>query len=243
MTQKTFSLLHPSRQRPLKAFETCADWLNKISGHHAIEYILSVDADDPDLPQYIKYFETPDNSIKILVNENRSLVDAVNVAAAQCTGDIMIVVSDDMFAPQDYDSLIAKEVEGKEDWLLKVHDGTEGWLVTLSICDRKYYERFGYIYNDNYNHLFCDTEQTTVAIMLGRLIEANHIKFEHRHWTKTAQKPTDASYQRSNATWMQGEKMFIHRFNNNFDIQPAQIVGRITDQPTIEFLRKRGARI
>jgi hypothetical protein len=46
---------------------------------------------------------------------------------------------------------------------------------------RKYYQRFGYIYNPIYKTLWCDKEFTDISVFLGRQIYSPQVIIEHRH--------------------------------------------------------------
>ena len=52
MKNKPISIIHPSRQRPLMAYETYKKWMTNAVNPPEVEYILSVDNDDPTLQQY-----------------------------------------------------------------------------------------------------------------------------------------------------------------------------------------------
>ena len=91
------SLIHPSRGRPRKSFET----INKWHRYHNLPYelIVSIDVDDPQRLEYAKLFWDYQGAI-ILQGKNLSAVDAINNGARAATGDILIVVSDDTECPE-----------------------------------------------------------------------------------------------------------------------------------------------
>jgi len=229
------SILHPSRQRPEKSFETCKKWLDKSGLHSAeiIELIISVDQDDPELEGYKAHKTLRDITGRAItggaiIHENRSAVDAINRAALASRGQILIVVSDDTDCPGDWAVDLIKAVEGKTDWIAKCPDGIQNWIITMPIMDRAYYKRFGYIYHPEYRHMFCDTEITCVADLLGRKIDIP-ITFPHLHPGHGHGTP-DALNARADATWQQGEDLFLSRLKKNFDLAEADIVGKITDE-------------
>lgn len=210
---KKISLLHPSRQRPDKSAATIKKWIDRSSCN--VELIVSVDSNDLTLGEYHDLWYSP--IARVITNPNRSAVDAINRAAEVCTGDIMIVVSDDTDCEQGWDESILRVVEGKDDYLLRVEDGIQKWICTAPIMDRKYYNRFGYIYYPEYRHQFCDTEITHVADLLGRMIRAPHIMFRHMHYCKGLSE-RDALYIRSDATTAQGMEVYLRRFKECFGL-------------------------
>jgi aspartyl-tRNA synthetase len=170
------SVIHPSRSRIKQSKKTTYDW-RWFAGHKDFELIVSCDLDDPELEEYKKWYDG-----NILVSENKSSVEAINNAAKIAKGDILIVVSDDTSCCDLWDTALLKIVEGKTDWILKTQDGIQPWIITMPIMDRAYYNRFGYIYNPAYKHLFADTELTCVSDITGRKITSN-LLFPHNHYS------------------------------------------------------------
>lgn len=225
----SISLIHPSRSRPDQALSACINWMSKAQNIAQVEYILSVDTDDPQLLAYQK-MEIPGT---LIVNDNRSVTDAVNIGAEHSTGDVLIVMSDDFDCTQNWDELIKQTTKDKTDWILKTYDGIQEWIITLPIMDRVYYNRFGYIYNPMYMHMFCDTEMTVVGDLLERTITANDIIFKHKHYS-TGQTPKDSLNTRNDTTWKQGQQVYVSRVKTNFGLSDA--TGRIKNQEHINWL-------
>lgn len=230
------SILYPSRSRPQKARDTLNDWVNNSSTE--IEIILSLDIDDPTLSRYTQLFP----EVKTIVNKNRSLVDATNNAAKESKGDLIVLISDDMFSFPGWDKAILEAVEGKTDFLLKTYDTIQSWICTLPICDRKYYERLGYIYHPDYYHMYCDTHMTHLAEAQGKMIIRNDITFRHDNPSYRRDRAnTDRLHLRNNGTNLSGEKIYLRMLREmqteNIDIwnlsKEAEAAGHI------EWLKRR----
>lgn len=223
------SLIHPSRSRALKSFQCLTRWVERAGV--PLEILVSIDRDDPEKELYfsnVAMLPISEGSTKqVLCNYNRSAVDAINKAAGESTGEILIVVSDDFDCPENWGVSLLNEVRGKSDWILKTLDGIQEWIITLPIMDRIYYRRFGYVYHPDYQHLFSDTELTCVADLLGRKLISSLI-FTHRHYSVVHPATPDAISKRANATWNQGEQLFIDRYKKKFGL--TDIRGRITNQ-------------
>lgn len=200
------SIIHPSRSRATIANQVRTEWLTKADG--IVEYIFSLDNDDI---QNTKY------DGDCIYNNNRSAIDAINRGAEYALGNLLIVVSDDFSCPEHWDTLLLESLQGKSDYCVKTQDGLQPTLMTLPILDKKYYDRFGYIYHPDYRHMFCDQEMTAVAHMLGKAITLPLV-FPHNHYT-TGRFERDAITLRNNATWQQGEKVFNERLKTNFGIE------------------------
>lgn len=225
------SLIHPSRSRPDMAFKTMQNWLDKADKPFNIEYLLMLDNDDEMLLGYeaianalidVNYFNGIACTPTINLSDNKSAIEAINVGAVMCKGDLLIVVSDDFDAPQSWDTALLTALEGKSDFIVKTKDGIQPTLITLPIMDRVYYERFGYVYHPSYKHMFSDQEMTAVAEMTGKVIKSP-IMFKHLHYTVGGMEK-DKINMRNDSTWHQGETLFDERLKNNFGLSPEEIV-------------------
>jgi glycosyltransferase involved in cell wall biosynthesis len=227
------SILHPSRSRPDRSMDTIKKWIaNSVTD---IEIIISLDTDDPYLDRYNAILWP--SFTQVIHNVNKSAIDAINKAAEVATGDIFIVVSDDTDCPQEWDQKILNATEGQTDWIAKCPDGIQKWIITMPIMDRAYYNRFKYVYYPGFQHLFCDTFMTCVADLLARRIDLQ-IPFTHLHHS-VGKSVKDALNDRTDATWEQGQKLFIELAKMNFLLSPKEVKGRITDQGILNWMKGR----
>jgi len=198
------------------------DWLHAATSKD-FELIVSIDESDPYKDQYLNvYSKMTDYDVKVIINRNRSAVDAINNAAKESTGEILIVVSDDTDAVRGWNEIIASACGTHKDFVLKLHDGTQDWIVTMPILDRKYYERFGYIYFPDYQHQFCDTEFTHVADITKRILWRNDIEIRHLHYSVIKEK-RDELYTRNDNTWNQGKALYLKRAKTAFGLKNVNI--------------------
>ena len=231
----SISIIHPSRGRPQKAFQTAKKWIENAGCE--MEYILSLDDDEPTnsigASQYITLFNGHFPQYKLVSESNRSAIDAINNAAKVATGNILIQIADDFDCPPNWGKQIIEATQGKTDWILKTPDGIQKWIITLPIMDRTYYNRFGYIYFPEYLHMFCDTELSCVADLTGRKIESN-IQFTHNHYS-IGKSVKDEVSDRADKTWSQGEKLFLQRYKENFGL--VNPPGKITNQNYLNWIK------
>lgn len=228
------TLIHPSRSRPKQARETAMKWIQWSGlGDDQIEYILSLDNDDPELWSYKTKGFTITN-VTIFRSDNRSAIDAINIPAKFFSayrnepGNFLIVISDDFDCPQDWGIKllqVLKQKPNQSDWILKTPDGIQEWVITLPIMDWVYYKRFGYVYHPDYRHCFCDTEMTAVGDLTGRLLSTFKIEFYHRPHGQIK----DNVSERADATFEIGKKLFIERKARHFDLKPEDILGQLPD--------------
>lgn len=233
-----YSLIHPSRGRCQMAWQAFQEWIGKASEQNQYEYILSIDTDDPQKECYLSQFK--DTNIKLLISENRSMIDAVNVAAKKSTGDILICISDDFGCIENWDIEIEKIInrthvvqnnENKPDVIGALKDimhnkfsiiiddtinGNQSGCMTLPILSRSAYLQLGHIYNPIYFSMFADNELHDVCKKNGWLVYSD-LKFEHRHFIN-GKNPKDATYERENSksAWDLGKKVYEERKKANF---------------------------
>lgn len=221
------SILAPSRSRPHKSYETITKWLT-MAKSLPIQVVVSIDSDDPFRSEYIALYG---NSVTLIVSSNSispgSAVKAINRAAEAAKENIMIVVSDDSDPIENWDEKLLNEVEGKTDWILKVKDGIQDWILTQPILDRAYYNRKGYIYDPDFKHMFCDTWLTVQADISGRKLTSN-LMFKHLNDTIK-----DDVRKRSDATWDEGQRTFIQKLKQT----PVEDLRKITDQSMKNWIR------
>ena len=213
------SLIHPSRGRSQKAFETYIEWIKQSSGNSgpSIQHILSIDNDDPDYKGYAEKFEL------FTSYPNSSVVEATNHVAKLSNGDIMIYLSDDFKCPQDWDLSLVEEfskLDMSQPQLLKVDDCLQQFhvkVLTIPIMNRALYEKLGYFWHPNYKSMFVDEDLWWTCHNNGWITEAPHLKFEHHH-PANGKAENDETYIRSAANWDGGREAFAQRKLLNFPI-------------------------
>lgn len=206
------SIIHPSKSRAQKSFETISEWIKRCNNVNSIEIILSLDADDPQISEYKLLYEGIKCNKIISVLPNKSSVEAINQAALLTTGKILMVVSDDTTAPTSWDMRILNYTDKKTDWVLKVRDGLQNKIITLPIFDRAYYNRDKYVYHPNFKHLFSDTWFSDLAYARKRVIVKN-VRFPHRQYSIIGTEPDEINL-KNNATYESGKKTYLELKKN-----------------------------
>jgi hypothetical protein len=210
------SLLHPSRGRPVKSFMNTSEWLNKASGKHDIEIICAVDIDDPTRREYGNHYKQDCYEFP-----SKDVVQATNFAAKVATGDILVYLSDDFSAPDNWDELIVREFENENRPLvLKVDDCLQPFhtqILTIPIMNRALYEKLGYFWHPGYKSMFVDCDLYWTALSIGAVKMCPHLKFPHHHYSN-GKAQHDETYKRSEANWNQGKEVFAQRKAQKFPI-------------------------
>lgn len=204
------SLLHPSRDRSGKAAKAIENWLQKSSKKIQIEYILSLDIDEPQFANYLSWLRKLEGLYShVIVKHIRGYSDyvvaATNRAAKISTGDILVFMADDFDCPENWDKKIVEiisenverrlelayatnslkgQIEAKRIALL-VEDGcnTNYNLLTLPIITKQFYLMNDYFFHPSFKSMWCDNFIFEQAKRGGYLIDCRkELTFIHKHF-------------------------------------------------------------
>lgn len=189
--------------------------MGKADNPEQIEYILCLSLKDPLIGEYL-YGTFKDTTVIIHPVQNNGLVIQANEAAAMSNANLLIAISDDFDCPEHWDTLLLTALEGKTDYIVKTQDGLQPFIITLPIMDRAYYNRFGYIYHPDYNHMYGDEELAEVGKMLNRTIVLPDY-FRHNHYS-TGINPKDEVNAKNDSFMMIDKETFLRRKAVNFDV-------------------------
>lgn len=153
-----------------------AEGLNTIRNQSVLKDDLVVhvvlDYNDPALPEYIRQLELVDDiPVLICLGASKSKVDAINRSLPAIDWDILLTFSDDMrFTVYGWDIMVRDQfADGNTDKFVHFWEKDSGDRVSvMDVVGRKYYLRDLWIYNPEYQSLFCDEEKTEVARLRGR---------------------------------------------------------------------------
>lgn len=231
-------IIHPTRSRPEKSVETINNFIRKSDQPGEVMVTVCLDDSDPSIKDYWNLYRS-DCSVHwgIVQLDNKSSVEAINNGYKNsllfdAEDQIIMVVSDDTDCFPGWDTAIFKALEGKTDFILKTQDGIQSWIITFPILDRAYYNRTGYIYHPDFEHMFCDTWMSVMADVTGRRVTSK-LLFPHLN-----DSIKDDVRKKTDATWAQGEKTFINLCKS----LPKEDLRKITDISMINWLRNKGVR-
>jgi hypothetical protein len=240
-----FSLVYTS-VRPAYIPQVIKLW-NERSTLKAHEWCIGVDAGDRATEDAVmcakmaRLGKVPgcDADVELVINEGpKTCVAGWNIAATAAKGKVMIAVADDFLPPSGWDSLLLSlEPKGWEDgeYVVKVSDGCNATIFTLSILTRKRYERFGYMFYPKYPSMFNDTEFGEVAKRDGVVIFAEHLLFEHLH-PSVGKRPHDNvdTVHASQSRWDVGEQLFNFRQKQGFPVDDGPLAARYAEAARME---------
>lgn len=213
------SLLHPSRGRPVKSFMNTSEWISK-AGDVEVEVICAVDLSDPTREEYQKHYKK-----SVILTPSNDVVMATNFAAKECTGDIMLYLSDDFKCPEKWGELVVKEFENENRPLvLRVNDTLQRFetpIITIPIMNRQLYTRLGYFWHPAYKSMFVDEDLYWTAMSIGAVKNCPNLIFPHHHHSNpdvNKKAEWDETYRKSEGNWDQGKETFRRRKLEKFKI-------------------------
>lgn len=178
----------PTRGRFTKFFNTFQKYKNLLSGTIDVKFLITMDNDDKEMNkdltvEILKQYQ----NVFYYFGNSKTKIEAVNADLDKINDwDIILLASDDMI-PQvkGYDQVIIEKMKKHfpdTDGVLWFNDGHQKEkLNTLCILGKKYYNRFGYIYNPEYKSMWCDNEFMSVANILGKQKYFPEVIIKHEH--------------------------------------------------------------
>lgn len=191
-------------------------------------YVVSVDLDDPTMPEYNDLFPLT------LVHENNGAVQATNRAYDRTLleqHDICIIAADDIYFPENWDKdLVAVFDQYGYDKIVKTTNQFQGNLdlINLQAAGTQFWLDYGIFYWPEYINMFADDDLTIWAKQNNRYVEARHLFFAHMQYS--LQMPPevvekfgaihqfDETYARENSGigWTVGQEVITRRRQEGF---------------------------
>jgi hypothetical protein len=227
--EKTTLLIKiPTRERPAQFFKNLDIFYQKLS--YSIPYLFLITCDEDDVTMnnelVIKRLNTYPN-LRYNFHKKTTKVEACNKDLDTVEFEIVLAAHDDMEPlVQNFDQVILKtmiEYFPDFDGVLNFCDGfVDGQCNTLPIMGKKYYDRFGYIYNPEYKALVCNVELTLVSKILKKekIIDEVIIRHNHPAWQAGN---FDNLYRKNEEFHHQDLVTFIKRREKNFFLTEQEI--------------------
>jgi len=154
------SLLHATRGEPTRANATRVTWLDRAEEPHLIQHIWAVQEGDQSAAdlcadsELVKTDDPPDWASSSVANWN--------AAAALATGDLLIVIADDLSPPLAWDYILRRAIidPSKEFAVFVADQLANDGLLRHPILSRGLYSRRGYVFDPDYYGVFCDNDLT-----------------------------------------------------------------------------------
>jgi hypothetical protein len=204
MHKPTFSIVHATN-RPWGWQAVFAQYKRRFAGSEhdwsqEVEYLLVCDA--AQAGQFALHNECGKLS-NVLSNPDRPCyIDATNYGVEQSNGRIILLATDDMFPPEEWNIELLANFKG--DWrsdislgeqVLWVNDGVFPHIMTMQIFTRQWWARYGFAFNPAYQSMHGDHDFTLRAQRDGVVVDARtnpRLQWEHCHY-RAGTRPKDES--------------------------------------------------
>ena len=181
-----------TRSRPKKFINVINELCDKLYDYENCIILVSIDNDDDTMnSDEIKNFilnHRYSSIIKVFSSDSKGKIIATNYNINKISDwDIVMNIADDFeFPKENIDLHIRKymlEFYPDLDGILHFPDGIQNELIcTHPVMGRKYYERFGYIFNPIYYSFYCDDELTQVGKILNKITYIGDFIYLHKHY-------------------------------------------------------------
>jgi len=208
-SDRSISVLHATRGRPEKAREIREKFYRLAADPTAIEYIFAIDEDDKPSRDALACFR------HVIIPPAGGIVRAINAAAKEAKGRVLVMAADDCIPPKDWDAGVIEAFGAQlnEPRVLMTSDGfSQQFLCSHPVMTREFYRQQGYFFCPEYPHLYCDTELTFRAADAGQIINARQLVFHHHHPMFTGAPPDALHTERNSpAAFAVGKAIFNRR--------------------------------
>lgn len=209
------SILQPTRGRPEQCLETRDAWLAAAALTGEVEHVFAVDADDAATRSALqKIANHPLQSI--VVCEPLGSVNAWNAAAAAATGEILVLVDDDLFPCDRWDALLlekTRDVKGPAVFRLGVNRQGDQRVFPMAL-NRERLAAQGTLFHPGYHAVYADTDFWFHAERDGCVIDCTkEIVLHHANPLIDPTVPMDDTYRAENAAkhYEEGQRTFLRR--------------------------------
>ena len=221
------ALLHPSYGRPRQAFHAFKEWESMVEKPEEVEYLLGLDDTDPSLDEYLNLFSCDMKFARnrTIINSTHTIVEAFNEFPKHISNSVELFVgmADDMATLQGWDVKLWGLIKDmSKPAYLHVNDGMfpmeHPWSNYL-IINRAFYNRVGHMLCPAYDGVVADVELSAVAKILGAVIKAPDLLFQHNHFC-IGRSEMDDTYRRHNTEekTVRNRAIFEERKKRNFDL-------------------------
>jgi GT2 family glycosyltransferase len=162
-------------------------WRSRARRPETIEYVLCGDERWGFTSETFAATETDSRTKRTWNTGRKCMVDGYAAACRVATGRVLILNSDDMEPPENWDVLLSDQFSCldpmERDFVIHV---STGWCdgpqaSSIQIFSRARYERLGYAMYPGYESLFADDDFLEHAYLDGAVIDCRCLLFPHRH--------------------------------------------------------------
>lgn len=172
-----------SRSRPDALKRVMLEYERLASRSPDTRFLISADKDDPSMADFMNPTRIP---CSVHFSTSDSKIHAINRDLESPDWDWAVIGSDDMIPlTQNWDEKIRAEAQRlfpDGDGIIWPQDGYNMRIPTIPIMGRKYYDRFGWVFDPRFKSLYCDDLLKIQSEKLGKIKQTTEIKFQHSHY-------------------------------------------------------------
>lgn len=225
---ETYTILvkFPTKNRPQKFLDALRKYIGMADDVSRMKFMITLDRDDTTYDLHEITMEFP--SLVISVSESKNKVDAINRDMSRAPPfDIVLLASDDMIpVVKGYDTIIRtkmKKLYPDTDGVLWFYDGYQKRINTLIVMGKRYFDRFGFLYDPVYKSFFCDNEFTEVAEKLKKQAFIDETIIKHEHPANTGVE-SDELYKTNDKYWKEDEYTYSTRNKTDFEFDISVLI-------------------
>lgn len=227
MSNSKITVKFPIRARAEKFLKVLKQYKDYCNEPDNIQMLISIDEDDTAMTDEIinEMYKVFKNTT-VVKNEPKGKIAACNANLDLIDKDTQIIVlaSDDMIPQIDgWDFILQSEMQRyypDTDGVLFHNEGyLQEKLNCMVIVGRRYFERFGYLYNPEYISLWCDNEFQDVANRLGKQTYFPLVLFKHEHYSRNKEVQMDELMRHNESFFNIDKETYKRRKANNFDLK------------------------
>jgi hypothetical protein len=223
MAREKLAIVMATRGRPLQFFRNLNHLYKNLSYELDFKVIINADVDDETMNNATirRRLEGYPN-LECHFDDNATKIQAINRNIDSCDFDVLLVMHDDMqVVAKGFDKTIVETMTQHfpdYDGVLNLNDGFVGKQCnTIPVIGRKFYDRFGYVYNPEYVATIGNLELTQVSKILKKEFVVDEVLMRHNHpaWNAGS---SDEIYKRSAQHFDQDLYTFTQRRMRTFDL-------------------------
>lgn len=209
-----------TRQRPKRFLEVLDMYVSRLT---SIDYKILVSADCDDLlmnnnGMIASIYQRQNCYVRFA--DNKTKIEAINAHVGDMDWQVLLNASDDMIPTErGYDDIIRFYMQHcfpQGDGCLWFYDGKQARTCTLSLMDRKYFERDGYVYHPSYKTEYCDNEFTEVALKRERMVYIPQTIVSHENYSVGGKFQRDELDRKNKSLKKQDKINYLQRKSLNF---------------------------
>lgn len=221
------SLLHATHHAAEDALAVRRAWLDRADRPDLVEHLFAIDSTDHET------IAATDGLARVITPKVDGGVTAVqnwNAAAAASSGELLVVIADDLYPPEGWDSTLAAIIGDLDPevsaFAVKVHDSpVDDVLLRHPVLSRAFFARHG-LWSPTFRGLYCDNDLTLRAFWHAAILDGSALVLDHRHPNVRPDVVPSTSHRRMNAEgeYTHGRSRFEAAWNAEERTRPVLLV-------------------